>query len=132
MSESSASYLDKTDWRRTIQNLLERSLYQVGTAYFENSIEAVLLSLDAKFPGWDARKTINDYIDELRQWYNLYKDCWYFNNGTKSRADKYSFELYLRFDFHYKIYRFIFNLLAEKRMLLWGSKEIGGGTQMEE
>ena len=62
--------------------------------------------------------------------YNLVWDRWLELNSTKSKWQKRKYRKFLYHCFCHDMFEFIKNLCARKRMLLWGTKRIGGGTQI--
>jgi len=128
--ETTASFLDKTDWRLTIHRKLESCLDAIGTTDFMNKVDTAVEAIRAEYPGWNAEKDIGEEIKQLRERYKKYENWWGENNTTKRRTQKYLFKNDLMYKFHKDIYRYIKNLVAKKRMLLWGSKEIPGGKQI--
>lgn len=127
----SASFLDKTDWRVTLHRKLEACVDAEGTVYYRRRVKSLISAASAQYPGWNAEKEIKDYIIICENEYNKLWDDWLENNLTKSKWQKYNYNKHLDYMIHRDIFTFIKNMCARKRMLLWGSKSIPGGTQME-
>ena len=129
-NESTASFLDKTDWRVTLHRKLEACVDAEGTEYYNQRVKSLISCVSAQFPGWDAEKEINIYISKREKYYTNLHDIWFEDNSTRDMWDKYFYKKALKTMLHHDIFNYIKNMCARKRMLLWGSKSIGGGTQM--
>jgi hypothetical protein len=125
--ESTASFLDKTDWRMTIHRKLEACLDAIGSTEFMNAVDITVEAIRAEYPGWNAEKEVGEEVEKLRKLYDAYSNWWFKNNPTKRRTQKYLFKKKIMYEFHKDVYRFIKNLVAKKRMLLWGMKQIPTG-----
>lgn len=127
----SASFLDKTDWRVTLHRKLEACVDAEGTLYYTRRVESLVSAASAQYPGWDAEAEINEEITRVSMKYDLLWDGWLESNLTATKWTKYNKSKQLNYNKHKEIFDFIKNMCARKRMLLWGSKKIAGGTQME-
>lgn len=130
-TESTASFLDKTDWRKTIHRELEAAVNSKGSIYYPRSIDSLMDAVAATYPGFNAEKQIRDKLNRLEKKYTQAEKLWLQLNPTKRRAQKYLYTKDLRNRLSHDMFEFIKNLCARKRMLLWGTKKIEGGTQME-
>jgi len=131
MDETSASFLDKTDWRITIHRKLERCVNAEGTPFYPNAVKSLISAVSADYPNWNAKKEIEEEIIVIEQKYTELYNRWLGENSTTSRWKKYNQERMYYMMAHKEIFEFIKNMLARKRMLLWGTKRIGGGTQIQ-
>jgi len=130
MDETSASFLDKTDWRMTIHRKLEACINAEGTFFYPHAVQSLISAVSAEFPNWDAKTEINDKIHEREIYYNSIYDKWVNENSTKRKWKKYNYERKLYMQLHKDVFEFVKQMLAKKRMLLWGTKRIEGGTQI--
>jgi len=128
--ESTASFLDKTDWRKTIHRKLEACVDARGTWYYPIAVDKLVHAVSAEYPGFNADKAITDKYDVLKNKYDKAWDKWLSLNSTKRKWQKWKMKRYLYNMFCDDVNYYIMNLCARKRMLLWGSKKIPGGTQM--
>jgi len=126
----SASFIDKTDWRITLHRKLEACVDAEGTRYYKNRVKSLISAYSAHYPGWDAKTELDQFIKIKEIEYNNTLDEWLEENQSKGKWHKYHFEKHLEYMFHHEIFEHIKNNCAKKRMLLWGSKPIPGGTQM--
>lgn len=129
--ESTASFLDKTDWRKTIHKLLENAVAAKGTIYYSYAVDRLIDAVAAEYPGFNAELEIRTTLDRLEKKYSYLEHLWLELNPTKRKAQKYIFKKKLKTQLSHDMYEFIKNLCARKRMLLWGTKKIEGGTQIE-
>jgi len=131
MEESTASFLDKTDWRITLHRKLEACVDAEGTEYYPKRVKSLISVVSASYPGWDAQRDINDMLKKVRiKYYKLWFD-WLEDNSTAKHAKKYHHRKKLYHMEYNEIFEYIKNMCARKRMLLWGSKRIPGGTQIQ-
>jgi len=132
MEESSASFLDKTDWRRTIQRKLEGCVDASGRHWYPNRLDSLIDAVAAEYPGFDAHSEITTIYDYLNDKYENVWNLWLKQNSTKSKWQKRRYQKYLYHCFCHDMFEYIKNLCARKRMLLWGIKHTGGGDQMKD
>lgn len=132
--KQSASILDKTDWRKSIHKYLDNCVAVEGTLKYPQSVKSLVSAVAGTFPNWDAKKAIDGYIKKLNEEYKQKIDKFVSDNpdywvhpGKRLTIEPDIVNAYYR-----DIFNFIFNMLAEKRMLLWGGRTITGGTQMED
>lgn len=130
-NETTASFLDKTDWRKTIHRELEMCINAKGTFFYRKHIDSLIDAVAAEYPGFDAKETIIKKLNELEGKYDKAWVLWLKLNPTKRRNQKYMFKKSLQNQLCHDMFEFIKNLCAKKRMLLWGHKKVAGGTQME-
>lgn len=131
---STASFLDKTDWRKTIHRCLEDCVKAEETMSYPQAVKSLVSAFAATYPGFDAKILVNKEIYRLKIKYrikaivflNEHPDYW-FHPGKRMLVEPEMINNYYK-----EIFEFIKNLAAEKRMLLWGIKKISGGTQMED
>ena len=131
---STASFLDKTDWRKTIHKCLEECVKYEETVRYPHTVKSLVSAFSATYPGFDARTLVDREIYRLKVKYRIlaikfvskHPDYW-FHPGKRMMVEPEMVNSYYK-----EIFEFIKNLAAEKRMLLWGIKKIGGGTQMED
>lgn len=125
--ESIASYLDKTDWRKTIHRKLEDCVNKRDTMYYGQSLDSLVDAVGATYPGFNAEKKIKEVYNHLFEKYDEVFDLWLAQNRTKSKWQKRKYQKYLYSCFCHDMFEFIKNLCASKRMLLWGTKQIPRG-----
>lgn len=130
-TESTASFLDKTDWRKTIHKELEAAVEAKGTPWYRHRIDSLIDAVAAEYPGFNAEKEIREKLERLETKYTEAEKLWLKLNSTNRRAQKWLYHKHLRDALCHDMFEFIKNLCARKRMLLWGTKKIEGGTQME-
>ena len=130
--ETTASFLDKTDWRITLHRKLEACIDAEGSVWYPARVKSLIHAASAQYPGWDAEKEIGEYIIILKKNYLDAWDNWIRNNLTLSKFLKEDVKTYFRYNYYHDIFTFIKNMCARKRMLLWGSKESIRGTPMED
>ena len=130
MDESTASFLDKTDWRLTLHRKLEDCVNSEGTFDYPRRVKSLISTISANFPNWDAKTEVENKIKETEIKYNQLLNNWLDKNPTKSRAQKYLQEQMYTMSAYKEVFEFIKNMCAGKRMLLWGHKKVSGGTQM--
>jgi len=130
--ETTASFLDKTDWRITLHRKLEACVDAEGTFFYPHRVKSLISAASAQYPGWNAEKEINDEIVALKRNYQDVWDKWFNSNLTLPKYIKDEVEHFYTYNYYHDIFTFIKNMCARKRMLLWGSKESIKGTQMED
>jgi len=131
---STASFLDKTDWRKTIHRCLEECVKFEETTKYPQVVKSLVSAFAATYPGFDARRLVDEEIRRLKIRHSIivikfiekHPDYW-FHPGKRMLIEPEMINNYYK-----EVFEFIKNLAAEKRMLLWGIKKIGGGTQMED
>lgn len=127
---SSASILDKTDWRRTIHTSLENCVKSEGTyPHFIRAVQRMISVVGAPYPGFDAKKIIIAEQRRLKKNYQNQWDTWITEHETSRRRVKERQKKKLSMEEHYELYVFVRDLLARKRILLYGTRQISGGTQ---
>lgn len=120
-----ASILDKTDWRKSIQRYVDQCIQTIGTIHFPNAVEKLVASIYADFPNWDARIFLNQEINKINLEYDI---------AIKKHMEKYidywvhpgkrlTFVPDIIASYYTDIFRVVFNMLAKRRMLLWGAVE---------
>jgi len=131
---STASFLDKTDWRKTIHRCLEECVRDEETVRYPQAVKSLVSAFSATYPGFDASILVKREIYRLKVKYRILvikfvaknPDYW-FHPGKRMMVEPEMINSYYK-----EIFEYIKNLAAEKRMLLWGIKKVGGGTQMED
>jgi len=131
MHESTASFLDKTDWRITLHKKLEACVDTEGTVYYPKAVKSLVSAVSATYPGWDAKTDVEKQIKFIEKKYFYILDEWLEENPTSRRTKKYKKISKLNMAAHKELFEFIKNMCARKRMLLWGTKKIPGGVQLE-
>jgi len=129
--ESTASFLDKTDWRKTIHRKLEASVDARGQFWYPHSIDSLIDAVSAEYPGFDAEAQIREKHDLLKSRYDELWELWLVLNSTKRKWQKYKYKRYLYHCFCHDLFTYVKNLCAKKRMLLWGSKKTPGGFELD-
>lgn len=129
--DTSASFLDKTDWRVTIHRKLESCIDAEGTVYYRKRVKSLVSAASAQYPGWDAQKEITVFREKIKNKYAKQWLDWIHEHPSKTKWQKRDYRKQLDYLEHKETFEFIKNMCARKRMLLWGSKLIPGGTQME-
>lgn len=127
------SGLDKLDYRRTIQMLLEDCYRAKGTIDFGRSVDRLVFSVETKFPGIDLQTPIKqekirllaDYYNKLN--YVKQNDEVWFHPLKRGVQDETFKEEYWS-----DLLEFIRDLLAKHRGLWFGIRHTPGGTQMNE
>ena len=131
---SSASILDKTDWRRTIHRCLENCVRCEDTLLYPQTVKSLISAVSANYPGFPAKDIITKEILEIKENYSEWTieyfsrnpDYWYHPIKRKIIQPK------LLNSYYKEIFEFIKNLLAEKRILLYGVRQTSGGMQMPD
>lgn len=126
-----ASILDKTDWRRTIHQCLEHCVNTIGTTEFPRAVKSLINAVSARYPGFNAESLINNKSKYLDFKYSIIKKIWDARNQTEHSWDKDIRYAEFRIEKDVEMFIYIKNLLAEKRILLYGIKETMGGDQMD-
>ncbi len=126
-----ASVLDKTDWRKTIQQCLEHCVTTMGTLDFPKAVRSVKSAVAARFPGFNAEILIDTMMQALELKYELKKAIWTINNQTEHWWNKKLQYQKFNMEKDEEMFTYIKNLLAERRILLYGIKETIGGDQMD-
>ena len=121
MEETTASLLDKTDWRKTLHKKLEDCVDAEGTEYYFHAVKSLISAASATYPGWDAKASIKKQIKKTEIYYNTYWDKWLEYNPTARRTRKYKKYKKLYYLAYKEIFEFIKDMYGRKRMLLWGS-----------
>lgn len=131
---SSASILDKTDWRKTIHRCLETCVKCEGTLRYPQVVKSLVSAVSAEYPGFDAKKMIDKEVSELKHEYSIEIKRYFFDN-----PDWWYHPLKRKFiepkiiNSYYKdVFEFVKNMLAHKRILLYGVRKTHGGVQMED
>jgi len=131
MDETSASFLDKTDWRTTLHRKLEACVDAEGTPYYRLRVKSLISAYSAEYPGWDAKSDLEKNIHLLEQKYTVLWDEWVKKNSSAKRWSKYNYRKLLYDMLHKDIFEYIKNMCAKKRMLLWGTKKTPGGEEIQ-
>jgi hypothetical protein len=118
-----ASVLDKTDWRKVIQARLEYCVNTIGNIDFPKSVKSLVSAVSARFPGFDAETLIDKWIQLTQLSYELKKAIWLTNNQTEHIWNKKIHYAELKIQRDEEVFIFIKNLLAERRILLYGIKQ---------
>lgn len=129
---SSASILDKTDWRKTIHRCLETCVRCEDTNQYPQAVKSLVSAVSANYPGFPAKEIITNEIIKIKDYYSKWTkayfvrnpDYWYHPFKRKIIQPK------LLNSYYKEIFEFIKNLLAEKRILLYGVRQTSGGIQM--
>lgn len=130
LDESTASFLDKTDWRLTLHRKLESCVNAEGTEFYPQRVKSLISAASAPYPGWDAHQEIQNKILMVEKQYTLYWYKWLLNNTGSKWTNKRRMMKTLYLKAHKEMFEYIKCRCAQKRMLLWGVKRIGGGTQI--
>ncbi len=131
---SASSILDKTDYRKTIHKCLEACIFAEGRVNYPSKVKSLYSCVSASYPGFNAKAIIEKYIVTLKVKYRLKTqeiidknpDYWY-HPGKRAMI-----EPDLRNQYYKELFEFIKNLLAKKRILLYGSRKVQGGQQMQD
>lgn len=129
-----SSILDKTDWRKTIHKCLENCVISEGTVHYPKAVKSLISAVSANYPGFNARSIINKYIHYLKIKYaiktlrivDLQPDYW-FHPGKRQLIEPSIINAYYK-----ELFEYVKNLLAKKRILLYGSRKLSGGKQMPD
>jgi len=127
------SGLDKLDYRRIIQDLLADCLYAKGRAGYGDCVNRLILSLETEFPNMDFATPIKQKKDEeLDKYYakldELKKNRAVWFHPLKHGICEYDYAE----DYYDAMLEFVRDLLAKHRGLLFGSRQIEGGTPLDE
>lgn len=133
-ASKSASILDKTDWRRSIHKYLDACVAAEGTIKYPGAVRSLVSAVAATFPNFNAKRLIDEFIDDLNIHYKkqitifieAYPDYW-IHPGKRLTVEPDIVNAYYK-----DIFEFVKDLLARRRMLLWGIKELPGGEQMQD
>lgn len=130
----SASILDKTDWRRTIHKCLEACVMEEGSIWYPKKVNSLDAAVSAKYPGFDAKKEITSEKKKLEDKWNKIANDWIDENPTQWAYPWIKWEKTTEWTMKYskELFEFIKDLLAKKRILLWGIRQTPGGTQMAD
>jgi hypothetical protein len=127
-----SSILDKMDWRKNIQKYLDNCVLSEGTINYPTHVKQLIAGVAAEFPNFNAEILIKSYIKILNKKYSTLIMLQIENNpeewlhpGKRQINEPDMVHAYYR-----DIFKFIINLVARKRMLLYGTKKIHGGKQM--
>lgn len=129
-----ASILDKTDWRKSIHRYLDYCIITEGTVFYPGAVNRLKSAVATEFPNWDAKKYINKHIEKLKVIYraeikkSVERNPEYWIHPGK----RLTIEPDIINEFYKDIFDYIMDLLAKKRMLLWGVKKTPGGTPMDD
>ena len=127
---NTASFLDKTDWRGVIQDTLELVIQCKDTDKYTIAVRKLVAVFGAVYPGFNAKLHVDAVVQQLEDAYTKLEQIWLRVNATKRWDQKWHYHQYLQRRLCDDIYTFIRDLAGQKRMLLWGHREIGGGTQI--
>jgi hypothetical protein len=122
------------DWRKNIQKYLDQCVLAKGTLVYPLKVKQLVSGVSATYPNWNANRIIKQFIKGLDKKYTILinkkidanPEEW-FHPGKRQLN-----EPDLINDYYDEIFEFIKNLVASKRMLLYGVKRIHGGTQMKD
>ena len=128
--DSTASFLDKTDWRRTIHKALEDCVRAEGTEFYPRRVKSLISAFAADYPNFDARQMVYTQRFILEKKYSILWSRWLRINPGARRWQKYMVKKKLVNCLCHDMYEYIKNLCAKKRMLLWGTKSVPKGSQM--
>jgi hypothetical protein len=129
-----SSILDKTDYRKTIHKCLEKCIFAEGRVNYPETVKSLVSCVSANYPGFPAKTIIDKQIVKLKLKYRektiefvkKNPDYW-FHPGKRAII-----EPELRNEYYKELFEYIKNLLAYKRILLYGSRKTHGGTQMPD
>lgn len=132
--EKLASVLDKTDWRKTIHKLLENCVKYKGTQAYGNAVERLIEGIGAEYPGWNAYKLINEKVSEIENKYKEMINKWINENKIEWGYPwvKVQKSIDWKTEFYDEVFDYVKNLVASKRMLLYGVRSISGGSEMPD
>jgi len=124
VDEGTASFLDKTDWRKPIQQRLEdAALSRRNPFIFFQKVESLVDTISAQYPGWNAelqiQKNISANLEDCQDKWNK----WRIDNPTAKRSVKRRKLIEINMELNYNIFKFIKNLCGRRRMLLLGDSE---------
>jgi hypothetical protein len=131
MDESTASFLDKTDWRKTIHRKLEACVDAENSEWYPSRVESLVSAYATVYPGWNAKRETLEQIRLINAKYDVLWETWLRGNLTKRRWQKHFAKKFYRMKQYKEIFEYVKDRCGVKRMLLWGHKKIPGGTQME-
>lgn len=130
-----ASILDKTDWRKTIHKKLEECVNMEGTKPgYRNAVKKLISATTAKYPGFNAKKIINNEIIKIKKTHNEIANEWIEENPEQWAYPwvQWEKEAEWELDLYKDVFEFIKDLLAKRRILLYGVRKTPGGTQMPD
>jgi hypothetical protein len=130
VAQRSASILDKTDWRKTIHHALENCVKSEGIyPNFIRQVRKLISVVAAPYPGFNAKKIILVEVKKYEDQYSEYWDNWISEHATSRRREKRKKRQEIEMQLHYEIYIYVRDLLAERRILLYGVRQTPGGHQ---
>ena len=131
--DEKASILDKADWKKTIQKLLENCLISQGYTDYDHAIKSAMMGIASTYPGWDAYTIINEGVLIIEQKMLLECANWIYNNKLKWTKPWYRMQKRVEWDqeLNDRINIFLQNVTAAKRMKLIGSKHTKHGEQLD-
>jgi len=129
-----ASILDKTDWRRTIHKCLEACVMAEGTMGYPRRVNSLDAAVSARYPGFDAKSKIESEKRKLKTKWERIANNWIEENPTQWAYPwiKWAKTTDWRMKYSKELFEFIKDLLAKKRILLWGVRQTPGGIQMAD
>jgi hypothetical protein len=132
--DTTASFIDKTDWRKTIHRKLEACVDAEGTLIYPQRVKSLISAVAAEYPGFNAATLIETKFRQLEIKWNNIANTWINENPSQWAYPWVKWEKTVEWmmGFYKEIFEYIKNLCASKRMLLWGIKKITGGEQMED
>ena len=131
------SVMDKTDWKRVIQETLDRAVNSIGVGSeetFYQNVEQAIAALSATYPNWDAYEEVKKGVKAIKDEYRVRKEQWIEEHRTyyalpwnRGIADyRWDDSMYL------DILDFLKNLAGRHRMLLYGKKkELGKAGEVK-
>lgn len=127
-----SSILDKMDWRKNIQKYLDQCVLAEGTINYPLRVKQLVAGVAAEYPNFDARKIIKDHIKKLDKKYTILINIKIVTNPEEwfHPGKRQINEPDLIHAYYHDVFEFIINLVAKKRMLLYGTKRIHGGKQL--
>ena len=129
-NDSTASFLDKTDWRKTIHKSLEDCVRAEGTIFYTRRVKSLISAFAAPYPNFNARKLVEERLNHLEDKYSELEIQWLNVNATARREQKRKKKQELTSCLCHDMFDFIKDLCATKRMLLWGTKDILRGDRL--
>lgn len=127
-----SSILDKMDWRKNIQKYLDQCITAEGTINYPMRVKQLIDGVAAEYPNFDARTEIKNYIKKLDKKYTILINFKISENPEEwlHPGKRQINEPEIIHAYYHDVFEFILNMVARKRMLLYGSKKKHGGAQM--
>lgn len=122
------SVMDKTDWKRVIQETLDKAVTSIGMGKeedFYQAVEQAVSALASEYPNFDAAKEVGAGVKEIKDKYFKMKQEWIEDHRTFYAYPWNRGIIDYRFNdsMYLDILDFLKNYSGRHRMLLYGKKK---------